>query len=215
VGRSDIAGFYASGVLALNRTLVITAAHCGPAGFSSLPNRAALRVTNLSRLANAELLDGDFKSHPQYVLGGAYDIAVLILRKNAKTPPVSLATTAELQAATEVTIVGFGNDNLGGTSGFGIQHFVTVPIQYLSGGATNRSLAGNIEFDEDLEFVAGTRTAGACFGDSGGPAYIMADGARKLAGIVSRPPSTQHPACNGLTIFTRVDRHQEWIMSHF
>jgi hypothetical protein len=39
------------------------------------------------------------------------------------------------------------------------------------------------------------RLAGACFVDSGGPPYITVDGARKLAGVVSRPPVAQQPVC--------------------
>lgn len=214
VGRTDIAGFYCSGVLAASSRLVITAAHCGPDGHSTLPDAVVLRATNLSNIADAEVIAGTFNDYPGYILGGPHDIAVLALAQSSTVNPVNLATTQEMQAATEVILAGFGDDDLTGTAGQGVKRFVKVPIQFLLGGVSDKpsNQMGKLHFDKELEFVAGAAAAGACIGDSGGPAYIAVGGQRTLAGIISRPPKAQSPVCSGLTILTRIDAHRDWIL---
>jgi endonuclease G len=211
IGRTDIAGLYASGVLAVSPRLVLTAAHCGPP-VSTLPTTVALRIQDTSKLAGGEVLPGDFTGYPGYVEGGPHDIGVMVLPQGAQTPFVNLATTAEMQAATEVILVGFGDDDAAATSGGGIKRYVSVPIQFLKGGPSDTpgNPMAKLGFDKDLEFVAGLDGAGVCIGDSGGPAYIEVGGVRKVAGISSRIPGT---VCSGLSILTRIDVHAEWILS--
>lgn len=215
IGRTDIAGLYASGVLAVSPRLVLTAAHCGPP-VSTLPTTVALRIQNTSSLAGGEVLPGDFTGYPGYVEGGPHDIGVMVLPLGgAQTPYVNLATTTEMQAAIEVILVGFGDNDAAGTSGGGVKRYVSVPIQFLQGGPSDA--AGNpmakLDFDKNLEFVAGLNGAGVCIGDSGGPAYIEVGGVRKVAGIASRIPGGHGAVCNGLSILTRIDVHAEWILS--
>ena len=215
VGRLDIAGFFASGVLAMSPHLVVTAARCSPP-VSTLPTRVALGIEDTTDLGAGQVLPGDFNGYPGYVVGGPHDIAVMVLAEGAKKsiPPVDLATTAELEAAREVTLVGFGDVDAAGTTGAGVKRWVTVPIQFLRGGASDKpgNPMAKLDFDKDLEFAAGVNGAGACVGDSGGPAYIDTGDGRKLAGIVSRSSDTGGPVCGGLAILTRVDLHREWIL---
>ncbi len=212
VGRLDIAGWYASGVLVHPR-VVLTVAHAGPRGGKPLPRAVALRVGDLSDLSGAEVIEGRFAGHDAWSGSGAYDIAAMILERNASVEPASLATAAEIAGAIEVTLVGFGAD-CERWMGLSVRRSITVPIRFFGGGpeALPECFAST-RFSPALEFLAGAEDCGACFGDSGGPAYIEAGGRRKLAGIVSRPAARQKPFCKGLTILTRVDGLRDWIQS--
>lgn len=214
VGRSDIAGFFASGVLAVSPRLVLTAAHCGPP-VSTLPTQVALDLRNLKDVDASKIRNGDFEPYPGYVADGPHDIAAMVLTEDAPVAPVDLASTAELLAAEQVTLAGFGDNNAAGTTGFGVKRRVTVPIRFLRGAASDRpeNPMARLAFDKDLEFVAGVDGAGACLGDSGGPAYIDTPNGRKLAGITSRTPATNGPLCGGIVILTRVDIHRDWILT--
>ena len=66
----------------------------------------------------------------------------------------------------------------------------------------------------EREFVTGEslERRGACFGDSGGPAYREHDRERPvLVGITSRTPPGR--SCGRGTIFVRIDVHADWIRS--
>jgi secreted trypsin-like serine protease len=213
VGRLDVAGWYAGGVLVHPR-LVLTVAHTGPEGGKALPEAVVLRVQDLSCPGEgAEVIGGLFAAHEAYTGNGACDIAAMVLERASTVPPVPLATAAELAGAREVILAGFGADREAGWLGLSVRRAVTVPIRFLAGSVSDWecSSPGSIRFDPTLEFLAGAEDRGACFGDSGGPAYIIAGGTRKLAGIISRPAVQQKPFCKGLTILTRIDGFQSWI----
>ena len=146
--------------------LIITAAHCGPSGGSSLPTTVALPVTNVADLAGAQIINGVFDEYPGYLRGGTHDIAVITLSGNSTVAPVALAATAEIQQATEVTLAGFGDTDVNGTTGWGVKRFVTVPIDFLQGGVSDQpgNSVANLDFDKSLEFVVGAASTGACFG---------------------------------------------------
>jgi secreted trypsin-like serine protease len=213
VGRSDYVGYYCSGCL-VDRRLVVTAAHCGPPS-STVPNSVALRLDSTQDLAGADVRSALFDAHPDFVPDGPNDIAAMVLDQASAVEPVEMASTEELEAASVVLLAGFGDDAPSGGSGFGTKRQATVPIQFLAGGPSDTSSNPfrNGDFDRQLEFLVGIDGIGACFGDSGGPAYIEVRGHRKLAGVVSRPPRLQVPVCNGLTIITRIDVHKTWIES--
>jgi endonuclease G len=146
--------------------------------------------------------------HPLYLSTGAHDISVMILRRRARVAPVRLATAAEIEQAQETTLVGFGNDDILSTRGFGIKREVTVPILQTAG---EDDLETELGFDQDLEFVAGGEGFDSCNGDSGGPAYITVGGERVVAGLTSRATETARNPCGDGGIYTRVDVHEGFI----
>jgi endonuclease G len=126
---------------------------------------------------------------------------------------VSIATEQELQGAAETTLVGFGNGDVLSTRGFGIKREVTVPITHLRRRPADDLNAAEeeLDFESDLEFVAGGGGFDSCNGDSGGPAYITVGAERKVAGLTSRATQTATTPCGQGGIYTRVDVHLEFV----
>ena len=59
--------------------------------------------------------------------------------------------------------------------------------------------------------MAGGDGHDSCNGDSGGPAYILVDGGRKVAGLTSRATEGATNPCGEGGIYTRVDTQREFI----
>src|ERR1051325_7285501 len=115
------------------------------------------------------------------------DITILVLKSPARTAPVALATTDEVAGAARTHLVGFGNNDVNSTRGFGIKREVDVDIISL-----RRREADQLDDDElrygyaaDSEFVAGGQGFDTCNGDSGGPADFPLGGG---GGKGARPP---------------------------
>ncbi len=205
----DGATWFCSGVL-IRPNVVLTAGHCG----IRIAN-VFVGGTDLSDPGAAEILSvAQVERHPRYDENTQdNDITLLILDDAATTQSVELATSAELVAATQCTLVGFGYNDPSLAVGFGVKRRVTVPITQLEKSPSDdlSSAAQTLGFRPSSEFVAGRKMLGmdTCNGDSGGPAYIVAGGAFKVAGLTSRATKDAAKRCGDGGIYVRPDFHLE------
>jgi endonuclease G len=205
-------GWFCSGVL-VHRRIVLTAGHCVDPIHA--PNVVALRASSQNRLEDAELIDiRRVHVHPQYLQTRRLsDVTVAVLRADAQTPPVGIATSAELAAAPRTTLVGFGNTDPNSTKGFGLKRMVEVDIRSIRTSPNQDLDADEVRFgfESDLELVAGGSGFDSCNGDSGGPAYIEVNGSSKVAAVTSRATDDSTHKCGDGGIYTRLDKQTGFI----
>lgn len=177
--------WFCSGVLVNSRT-VLTAAHCQ--GNPPI-NVVALNATDQNDLGEAEIQGVRWVSvHPEHGKNLGHDLAVLVLKDEAQTPPAQLATTDEIGQALKTLIVGFGNHDKQSSRGFGVKRRVEVDLM-----AVRRTPQDNLEeeetfyrFESERELVAGGEGFDSVNGDSGGPLFIKVGECYKVAALGSR-----------------------------
>jgi V8-like Glu-specific endopeptidase len=137
-----------SGVLVGPR-VVLTAAHCS----SNNQTSAEIRFAN-------QVIVGTVELHPKHQRTpiSDYDMALVLLDSPAEgIEPASINLASEVAAGNEVTLVGYGCSQQGGSGTAGIKRF-------------GQSLISEVR---DGQYVTKQDSGSSvCFGDSGGPLYV-------------------------------------------
>lgn len=146
------------------------------------------------------------------------DLAIAFLDRESSHSPVRLATREEIEAARNVTLVGFGYSDVNAQIGFGTKRELTIAVEHLlrTGGPSLAAAAARLGFDPATEMVAGRKLLGkdTCNGDSGGPAFIEVGAGHALAGVTSRATSEYTftgRMCGDGGIYVRTDAARPWI----
>jgi len=212
--------FCCTGTL-VGKNVVVTAGHCFfCAGGGASGASIAYVGTDISKPGT--VIKGKITRHPKYSQGGLHnDLSVIVLESDVPetvAKPRRIATKAEIDNATFVRAVGFGNSDFQSTTGFGIKRLVDIPVASISCSRTNDSTKYGC--DKKLELVAGFLSLGSdtCNGDSGGPIYVLTgdEDASKdenwaIAGATSRATSTAARPCGDGGIYPRLDQYLEFI----
>ncbi len=139
---------------------------------------------------------GTWMSPQDYIYSNSGDIALIALPRSGPVEPVPYRRDALWSGnlGDEVLLVGFGDAGPGGSAG--IKREGMTQIDDISG---------------DLIYVgqSGSRT---CFGDSGGPTFLMVGGTKYVVGVSSFVTSTD--CSGGLSGNVRPDYYVDWIDSY-
>lgn len=192
--------------------VVVTAGHC-----TSVATRVFIG-NNVNRKGEIIRVDRAIQ-HPSYHVQHHNDLMVLILEQDVNgVTPRQIANLQEIDSATSGRVVGFGNVDAWGTTGYGIKRFVDLPVVSVScSGQTNgQDDAVHFGCDQGLELVAGLPLLGrdTCTGDSGGPIYVTSVNAEwVLAGATSRATDSAVHTCGDGGVYARLDIYVDWIES--
>ena len=188
--------------------LVLTAGHC----IEMQPIEVIIGSIDLAEP------DGDVRdvkwarAYPDWI--DRYDVGVIMLEHPVFARQRAIAqgcTTREAFAAgLPLQVVGFGLTTKSGTGDNTRLHQATVPVV---DATCARDPACVNAVAPGGEFVAGGHGADACFGDSGGPAYVTTSHGPALVGIVSRGLVEFDEPCGGGGVYVRADKVVSWIQS--
>ncbi len=196
--------------------LVLTAAHCAD-GITDV-----ILDTKDYQTAQGEAISvSRIWVHPSYDGWGGYDVAVLRLSRASTRTPRTIATDCirdqHLRDGAPVAAVGYGATNTQGTQ-YGSQlreGFTDIDDADCSDTYADGIYMGcNSGINPGGEIGAGGDGVDACFGDSGGPLYLLTpNGEAYLTGVTSRAYAGIDPnyPCRDGGIWVRADAVMGWI----
>ncbi len=173
----------------IGKNHVVTAAHC----LKSKPYKIGFGLKG----KDTSFKVSGYKIHPSYSRWRqTFDVGVVTFEgtiDSSKHVPVGLAQASE---GMEIIVTGYG-----------------VTGERRSDSGTLRTVQTTVGklIGSSKEFMSSRDGKGACFGDSGGPVYIIEDGRYKVIGATSRGASCEV----GDGIYTDVGRHKEWLKQAF
>ncbi len=180
-------------------TVVITAGHCNSADLDQI----LVGTNNYSRPADG---GGEKINVSRRIVLQQNDITVLVLEKPSVFPPRPLATgwaKLDVKNGAPVAIVGYGaTDTQGNVYIPQLQEVMTTIADF---DCSTKPGCDNFELG------AGGDGIDSCFGDSGGPLYLVTDYGNFLVGVTSRGYATSGPPCGGGGIYGRPDQVVDFI----
>lgn len=140
--------------------------------------------------------------HPQYDRTqprNRYDVALVQLVENNQIHYWAQLSAETPAKNTEVWIAGFGRTDVN-----------TASSQVLNKAKMKLVVT---DYNDSESVVFGAEKQGACFGDSGGPAYQLKNGEVYLWGIDSRVPPENASQCGRLEVYSKISTVLAWIKS--
>jgi secreted trypsin-like serine protease len=187
----------------INAEWVLTAAHCVQ---GTDPASVSMRIgTNEHQTGGEEAQAAEITVHPDY--DGASpgnDIALVKLSAAATSAPIALAADAPVGTASR--LLGWGQ-TCPEPGGCGAPDF----LQQLDVEVLDASTCTDIDGALELCTSNPNGNAGACYGDSGGPQIVGADGAFQLIGVTSRSGNGDSTCATGPSIYTNAVAYTDWI----
>ena len=184
--------------------LVVTAGHC-ISGVTSVK----VGVTDLNAEGESIPVVNAIE-HPDSFT--TYDVGLLILERPAEVTPRVLATGCVLERyladGAPVAIVGWGATDQQGERSTNLlmeAESSVTDIDCTSGRGCNASVSPG------GELAAGGDNVDSCFGDSGGPLYLLTDVGEFLVGVTSRGYDDASVPCGEGGIYVRPDAVLDWI----
>lgn len=186
--------------------LVLTAGHCTDGDIDRVKLDTVDFRGEFERVDVAEVIP-----YPQW--WNTYDLALLVLEEDSRVAPRQIAMDCEADEfmvdGAAVAIVGFGaTDEWGEQYGSKLRE-ATTTITDADCTDTNAGCLPSVSPGGELG--AGGDGVDACFGDSGGPLYLLTQEGAMLAGITSRAYDTANLPCSEGGIYVRPDAVIEWI----
>ncbi|MBN2800936.1 MAG: trypsin-like serine protease [Deltaproteobacteria bacterium] len=142
----------------------------------------------------------------------SYDITAILLKTPASVPPRLIASgcvAEEIVDHADVAIVGFGAHDQYGWEYDSILREAFTEIT--DADCSNLHDGCNSAVSPGGELGAGGDGTDACYGDSGGPLYLLTDRGDYLVGLTSRGYNWVNVPCRDGGIYTRPDAVIDWI----
>jgi secreted trypsin-like serine protease len=185
-------------------TWVVTAAHCA---FDKTPPAVTVRAGT-----NEVGQGGEVAQVAAIVVNPAFntespaaDIALLRLATPVEAAPIAVATAAAPGTATR--ILGWGQTCPKLNCGSIPTTLQQLDTHIVEGGKCTSVFDGTAELCTDNP----GGTAGACFGDSGGPQIVHDGDHWSLVGVTSRPGNNDPECATAPSIYTSVVAYAPWI----
>lgn len=176
---------------------MVTAAHCLQRDYTSIQAKFGLN----NQMADLTIPIAKWVAHPFWTgQGFSYDIGLVVLKNDVPSQllPVAIASSADLTVGTDIIIAGYGTPSQNAEQTLPLS-MVSVPLESVS--------------PRDRYFSTIINGKGGCFGDSGGPGYIVdkQTSCLKVAGVVSVSSVKGNGICGQGDTMMDVTRYQGWI----
>jgi secreted trypsin-like serine protease len=210
-GQEDEGTYFCSGSL-IDKDMVVTAAHCVQGALDNSLRIIFTRQVSFDSDGIPTLTDSSPEVHqvygsifnpqydPNYTGADQHDIA--IIRFKGELPSgyqtsTLLNASVNLTAGETVTLAGYGTTQPDGSDTGGDLRKVDVQIA---------SMLGKTEVVLDQ-----SQGKGACFGDSGGPAFVTTNNQLFLWGLTNRAYPDDVSDCSHQSVYTRITTYSDFV----